>query len=197
MRRSVVSLTVAALLVAGATVASVAPAQGKQASTPSIPVCDPIDLRQCNMPFPNNFNTRLDAKSPTGLRLNFLREAMPENVHGVTLDPTDWNASDGFSPGSAILAQAPHLDVKKSGIVDLTDIAGSLAPNAPIVLLDTTTGKRVPYWAELDTWNTDPNTRALVIRPAINFLEGHHIAVGLRNLKDADGNRLRRRAASS
>lgn len=192
MRRSVVGLALAALLVAATTVASVAPAAAKKASPPpSLPLCDPIDGRQCNMPFPNNFNTRADASSPTGLRLNFLPDAMPKNVGGVTLDPTDWNLSDGFSPGSAILAQAPHLDVKKSGIVDLTDIGGSLAPDAPIVLLDTNTGKRVPYWAELDTWNTDPNTRALVIRPAVNFLEGHTIAVALRNLKDASGKRLR------
>lgn len=192
MRRSVVGLALAALLVAATTVASVAPAAAKKASPPpSLPLCDPIDGRQCNMPFPNNFNTRADASSPTGLRLNFLPDAMPKNVSGVTLDPTDWNLSDGFSPGSAILAQAPHLDVKKSGIVDLTDIGGSLAPDAPIVLLDTNTGKRVPYWAELDTWNTDPNTRALVIRPAVNFLEGHTIAVALRNLKDASGKRLR------
>jgi hypothetical protein len=190
VRRSVVGLAVAALLVAGATVASIAPAEGNKVSPAGPSVCDPIDVRQCNLPFPNNFNTRADAHSPTGLRLNFLREAMPKNVDGVTLDPTDWNMSDGFSPGSPILAQAPHLDVKRSGIVDLTDIAGSLAPNAPIVLLDTSTGKRVPYWAELDTWNTDPNTRALVIRPAVNFLEGHTIAVGLRNLRDANGNKL-------
>src|SRR5437868_6351428 len=192
MRRSVVGLALAALLVAATTVASVAPAAAKKASPPpSLPLCDPIDGRQCNMPFPNNFNTRTDASSPTGVRLNFLRDAMPKNVNGVTLDPSDWNLSDGFSPGSAILVQAPHLDVKQSGIVDLTDIAGSLAPDAPIVLLDTNTGKRVPYWAELDTWNTDPNTRALVIRPAVNFLEGHTIAVALRNLKDASGKRLR------
>ncbi len=190
MRRSVVGLAVAVVLIAGATVASIAPAEGKKLAPTGPPLCDPIDNRQCGMPFPNNFNSRSDASSPTGLRLNFLAAAMPKNVKGVPLDPSDWNASDGFSPGSAILAQAPRLNLKKSGIVDVTDIGGSLAPNSPIVLLDTNTGKRVPYWADLDTWNTDPFTRALVVRPAVNFLEGHRIAVGLRNLKDAKGKGL-------
>src|SRR5207253_1279280 len=83
-------LSVAALLVAGTTVASIAPAAAKKPSPPpSLTLCDPIDSRQCNMPFPNNFNTRTDASSPTGVRLNFLRDAMPKNVNGVTLDPSD------------------------------------------------------------------------------------------------------------
>ena len=50
------------------------------------------------------------------------------------------------------------------------------------------TRKRVPYWAELDTWNPDPSTRALVVRPAVNFSEGHRIVVAFRNLEDAAGN---------
>ena len=42
-------------------------------------------------------------------------------INGVTLDPIDWNLSDGFSPGSPILAQAPHLDVQASGIAQERD----------------------------------------------------------------------------
>src|SRR5215210_6491099 len=191
MRRMVLGLAVATALFAAAVIVPIAPAEGKKVAGPSgPPLCDPIDNRQCLMPFPNNFNTTPDGGSPTGLRLNFLFDAMPKNAQGVTLDPSDWNDSDGFSPGSPILAQAARLDLKKTGIVDLTNIGGSLAPDAPIVLLDTNTGKRVPYYAELDTWNTDPWTRALVIRPAVNFLEGHRIAVGLRNLRDAKGKKL-------
>ena len=63
-------------------------------------------------------------------------------------------------------------------------------PDAPIVLLDTVTRQRVPYWAELDTWNPDAATKALVIRPARDFVEGHHYVVALRDLKDSTGHVL-------
>ncbi|GIU90636.1 MAG: hypothetical protein KatS3mg010_1735 [Acidimicrobiia bacterium] len=43
-------------------------------------------------------------------------------------------------------------------------------------------------WAELDAWATSDATRALVIRPAKNFLEGRRYAVALRDLRDAAGN---------
>ncbi|MBV8951052.1 MAG: hypothetical protein JOZ99_09270 [Actinobacteria bacterium] len=81
----------------------------------------------------------------------------------------------------------PGLDPARTGLAPITDIGRSLAPDAPAVLLDTVTGKRVPYWAELDTWNSDPATRALVIRPARDFDEGHRIVVALRDLRDASG----------
>ncbi|MGH9048993.1 MAG: hypothetical protein ACRDY4_04600, partial [Acidimicrobiia bacterium] len=72
-----------------------------------------------------------------------------------------------------------------------TDIGASLDEDAPIVLLDADTGKRVPYWAELDETIDDPADRPLVIRPAVNFLEGHRYVVALRDLRDADDQRIR------
>src|SRR6516165_1779782 len=89
------------------------------------------------------------------------------------------------------MVEVPGLDLAKTGAAPITNIGTSLLPNAPIVLLDMNTGQRVPYWAELDTWNPDSATKALVIRPAQNFGEGHRIAVGLRNLKDAADHKLK------
>src|SRR3954453_18052161 len=156
--------------------------------SPPPTTCDPIDTSHCLLPFPDNYFTRADATSPTGLRLNLPVDGMPVNAQGVHIDPTDWNQSDGFSPGSEIIAFIPGLDLHATGAASITDIARSLDENAPIVLLDTGTGARVPYWAELDTWDPNPATKALVIRPARNFAEGHRIVVALRNLKDASGN---------
>jgi hypothetical protein len=161
---------------------------GQLHKAPPPTTCDPIDTSVCLLPFPDNYFTRPDASSPTGLRLNFPVDEMPKNISGKPIDPTDWNQSDGFSPGSLITTFVPGIDLAKTGAARLTDIAQSLNADAPIVLLDTDTGQRVPYWAELDTWNPNPATKAIVIRPAKNFLEGHHIVVALRNLKDADGN---------
>jgi hypothetical protein len=161
---------------------------------PSSAECDPIDPAQCLLPFPDNFFTVADSTRATGRRLDFPRDVMPANAAGVRMDPTDWNRSDGFSPGSLVMAFVPGIDLARTGAARVTDIGQSLAPNAPIVLLDTATNRRVPYWAELDTWNSDASTRAMVVRPAIDFAEGHRIVVALRNLKDANGHVI---AASS
>src|SRR5262249_42493619 len=90
---------------------------------------------------------------------------------------------------SEILVQAPGIDLAKTGVATISNIGASLDANAPIVLFDLTSKQRVPYWAELDTWNPDDPLRALVIRPARNFGEGHRIVVALRNLKAANGSR--------
>jgi hypothetical protein len=185
MRRSLLALFVGLALLLPAI-----PAAAARPAAP-VPFCDPIDTQQCLLPFPDNFFTVPDASSATGVRLHFPVEAMPKNVSGTPINPTDWNRQDGFSPGSAIMVRVPNLDLARTGIAPITDIGRSLDPNAPVVLLDTNTGQRVPYWAEFDTWNPDATTRALVIRPARNYLEGHRIVVALRDLKNARGRVLR------
>ncbi|GAA3803830.1 hypothetical protein GCM10022226_24520 [Sphaerisporangium flaviroseum] len=111
----------------------------------------------------------------------------PANAAGKSIDPAAWNRSDGFSPGSMLLAHVPGVDLTATGAAPVTDIGSSLKRDAPIVIVDTRTGERWPYWAELDANATDPARQALIIRPARNFLEGHRYAVALRNLKDASG----------
>jgi hypothetical protein len=170
--------------------AAIVPVVTTGAAATSPPVCDPIDAGQCLMPFPNNFYTVKDTASPTGLRVHFNVAAMPKNGAGVPINPTDWNRLDGFSPGAEILVQATGIDLAKTGVATISDIGTSLSAGAPIVLYDLTSKQRVPYWAELDTWNPDDPLRALVIRPARNFVEGDRIVVALRNLKDANGNLL-------
>src|SRR5207248_1952075 len=80
---------------------------------------------------------------------------------------------DGFSPGSAITTVMPGRDLERTGAAPETDIGRSLHANAPIVLLDATSGRRVPYWAEIDQSAPAADQRALVVRPAVNFREGH------------------------
>ncbi|MBI4882527.1 MAG: hypothetical protein HY826_00570, partial [Actinobacteria bacterium] len=113
-------------------------------------VCDPLDERACLLPWPNDAFTRPDATTPTGRRLDIQAGSTPSNTAGVPIDVTDQNRGDGFSPGSAILAMVPGLDVEVTGIAASTDIGASLDNDAPVVILDTTTGERVAYWGELD-----------------------------------------------
>ncbi|MFE9097072.1 hypothetical protein [Streptomyces sp. NPDC007264] len=152
--------------------------------------CDPIAAAPCLLPFPNDWYTRADPTTPTGRRVAFQAEAMPANQDGERADPTAWNRADGFSPGSALLALVPGLDLESTGAAPITDIGRSLDDDAPIVIVDTATGKRWPYWAELDANARSADRQALIVHPARNFTEGHRYAVALRGLKDSAGRPL-------
>lgn len=149
--------------------------------------CDPLAPAECLLPFPNDWYTRPDPRTDTGRRVDLSTAVLPRPTTGQPIDPAAWNRSDGFSPGSALIAQVPGLDLATTGAAPLTDIGRSLRRDTPVVLLDTTTGERWPYWAELDANATDPARRALLIHPARNFHDGHHYAVALRRLKDTAG----------
>ena len=157
---------------------------GSAATPPG--ACDPLDPSQCLLPFPNDYFTVADPSTATGRRVDFQASAMPANVAGTPIDPTAWDHNDGFSPGSAVLTFVPGLDLARTGAASSSDIGRSLDRDAPVVLLDTTTGRRVPYWAELDQ-TAPPGQQLLIVRPAVNFAEGHHIVVALRGLRDAAG----------
>lgn len=148
--------------------------------------CDPI-AAPCLLPFPNDYFTRADGSSATGRRLALTAESLPANSSGTPIDPSDQNRADGWSPGSALMVQLAGLDPTRSNLAGLADARPSLDAEAPIVLLDATTGARHPYWAELDAIADEGETPMLFIRPAINFPDGHRIVVGLRRLVDADG----------
>ncbi len=153
------------------------------------PACDALDNRRCLLPYPSNFFTRVDPASDTGLRVDFAPEAMPANASGVSIDPTEWNRNDGFSPNSTILTSAPGLDPATSNLPRWADLADSLAADSPVVIVDMTTGERVPLWAELDAKATGDD-RLLVIHPGIVLPEGHRFAVALRDLASAQGSEL-------
>ena len=156
--------------------------------------CDPLDERACLLPWPNDAFTRPDETTPTGRRVDILDGAAPQNVDGMPLDVTDQNLADGFSPGSSILTFVPELDVERTGIAPSTDIGASLNDDAPIVILDTVTGTRVAYWAELDA--TGPaDDQVLIVHPAEALAEGHHFIVALRNLLDSEGRAIQRTPA--
>jgi hypothetical protein len=167
--------------------ASAAPAAAAHASVARPATCDVLDPVECLYPFPDDYFTVPDAATATGRRLDFQVVTMPRNAEGTPIDPTAWNRSDGFSPGAAILTFVPGLDLAQTGAAPLTDIGSSLRADAPIVLLDATTGRRVPYWAELDATAPSDAMRSLIVHPAVDFGEGHHIVVALRDLRDPRG----------
>jgi hypothetical protein len=158
-----------------------------KAEPPGTGVCKDGGPASCLLPFPNDRFTRADPSTPTGRRLDLRAAGMPANQAGKRIDTTEWNRNDGFSPSSIGLTVVPNLDVAASKVPPQTDIAQSLAPGSPVVVVDVDTGTRIPAWAETDPRVTDPAQRLLRIVPAVGLAEGHRVAIGLRDLKRTDG----------
>ncbi|HXC52383.1 MAG TPA: hypothetical protein VN634_15990 [Candidatus Limnocylindrales bacterium] len=149
--------------------------------------CDPLDPSVCMHPFPNDYFTVPDAASPTGRRVHFSVTGMPRNQSARPVEPSDYNYSDGFSPGALITLRIPGIDLVQTGAVPITDIARSLDADAPIVIVNAATLEHHKFWAELDSLAEVEADRSLLLRPAVNFEEGARYIVALRNLKDSAG----------
>ncbi len=149
--------------------------------------CDPLGGERCLLPFPNDHFTVRDRSTGTGRRVDLAPDATPANAAAVHIDPTELNRNDGFSPGSALVALLPGIDLAASGAAPITDMGSSLDRDAPIVVIDARTGRRHPYWAELDSRAPDDAHRLLFVRPAANFREGHRYIVAIRNVVDTAG----------
>ena len=150
--------------------------------------CDVLDTTRCLLPFPSDHFTVDDADTDTG-RLVDLPSGQLANVSGSTLDMTEWNRNDGFSPGTPMLVSAPNVDLDGSGTPTIGDIGASMADDSPTLLLDLDTGKRLAHWVELDS-NAPVGQQLLMVRPAAALPEGHRIGVVLGGLVDADGTAL-------
>jgi hypothetical protein len=156
-------------------------------AAPDVRGCDPIGTVACLLPFPDNYYTVPDRYTVTGIRVHFTQAMMPANSGGQRIDPAEWDRNDGFSPGTPILTVVPGISLARTGAAPQTDIGISLRRSAPIVVLDTNTGRRVPYWAELDSNTTDTARQALIIHPAIRLADDTHYVVALRDLRNAAG----------
>jgi hypothetical protein len=167
--------------------------------------CDPIDPAQCMLPYPNDWFTRPDPTSATGRRLDLNILAMPRNVAGIPIDPTDYDRSDGFSAGSTLLTVVPGMtenaDLAASGLPTDVDLGQNGYAGQPgrlgVILFDATTGEIVPVWVEIDQYTSEagvlpagtvgPVQQDLMIHPARNLLDGHRYIVALRHLTTDSG----------
>ena len=137
----------------------------------------------------------------------------PSGGAGKPVDPTEWNRNDGFSPGNHVMTFVPGLDLVRTwGTAaeahagdpstsdtyfdyrdHIADIDRYKRADAPIVIIDAATGQRHPFWSELDQNTSGPGgspvpaSGLLMLRPAVNFLEGHRYIVALRGMRESDG----------
>jgi hypothetical protein len=156
--------------------------------------CDFIGQQQgslCLLPFPDDYYTVSDPSTATGRRVDFHAAGMPKNAGGVPIDPSAYLRNDGFSPGAGIVLKVPGLDsaaaLQHTAASPINHIGRFADRDAPVVVIDATTGERQPIWVEIDSNAGSPATTALEIHPAVNFASGHRYIVALRNLKDAAG----------
>jgi hypothetical protein len=179
------------------------PYTGPPIDTANANRCDFLDPAVCLQPWPNDYFTVPDPSTDTGRRLNLNLQSMPANKAGLHIDPTEYNRLDGFSPGNLITVRIPGLDnpqaFRNTGAVSVDHMERYSAANQPVVVINADTGQRQPIWSEIDynpidpAHGGDPNDPAdqakvnLIIRPAVNWTEGGHYIVALRNLKNAQG----------
>jgi hypothetical protein len=149
--------------------------------------CDPLVPDYCMFPFPSNVFTAADPATPTGLRVALTSAALPAHKNGSLIDPSPYNLADGFSPAQAPMTYLPGATA--TGLPSWTDLAASLEPDCPTVVLDAETGERVAHFAELDISHAGP-TPAFMIRPVTKLKTGHRYIVAIRGVVDSSGDVL-------
>jgi hypothetical protein len=182
------------------------PYTGPSINTANADRCDFLDPSVCLQPFPNDYFTVADPTSDTGRRVNFNSQSTPANKAGVHISTAELNRNDGFSPGNMIIAHVPGLDnpqaLENTAPATVDHMERYSDPNTPVVVINADTGQRQPIWVEIDynpidpAKGHDPNSPSdrgnvnLIIRPAVNFQEGGHYIVALRDLKDGQDNAI-------
>ena len=150
--------------------------------------CDPLDPAHCLLPWPNDHFRK-------GGRLALRDSMMPRTVDGRPIEASDYNRSDGFSPGQIIVTLVPGLDLRRSGAAPVTNMGRSRARRQPIVVIDARSLKRQLIWSELNAQPENPNERTLNIHPGAGWREGRRYIVALRNLRRGDGRTIKARRA--
>jgi hypothetical protein len=176
--------------------------------------CEVLNDAECLLPYPSSRFLVADAQTATGYRLAIPAAGLPK-LNGPPLSPDPLNRLDGFSPTDQILMHFPQgVDLERSNASRLlppgccgqpagppwidtrTADARSLDPDSPTVLLDAETGDRVLHWLEPDAHaNGDPARQALILRPGVSLVPGHHYIVAMRNLTAPDGTPVQAEAA--
>src|SRR6185437_13229379 len=157
---------------------------------PTEPKCEFIaspGSSECMLPFPDDYYTKEDPTSATGRRIDFRESAMPENAAHQHIEVGPYNTGDGFSPGSVITLKVPGIesagDLKAAGAVPINRPQRYTRGNAPVVVIDASTGQRWPIWVEIDSTVLAPKAN-VEIHPEVNFTSGHRYIVALRDLKN-------------
>lgn len=148
-------------------------------------VCNPVEDSHCMLPFPSRFYLEEGADTPTGYRVRFGAETLPQNIDGVQMDPTRWNEKDGFPILGPALFHLPGATLE--GLAGPWAPWASLEPTHGTVLLDAETGERYPHFVERDPVAADPSRALVYVRPAVPLPYGRRVVVAVHGLVGEDG----------
>lgn len=158
---------------------------------PERPACNPLDEGQCVLPWPSMYSLNEDDSAETGWRVTLAPSQLPINDDGVEMDPFAWNEKDGFSINSALIVHAPRVAL--SHVPTAFGIERYTEADIDVVVVDVQTGERHPIWVEVDETafafdgTFKPDEQMTFIRPAVPWDFNRRYVVGIRNLRDADG----------
>ena len=149
------------------------------------PDCDPLVPEFCLLPFPSGYYEVPDEEHETGRRVVFGPTSLPRTLSGLQVQPDLFDV-DGWSTNATLIAYLPGATA--SGLANPEEIARTLGADSTTVLLDTTTGERVPHFAEIDESVDDSSAKSLLIQPVVPLMHDHDYVVGIRGVVDVDGN---------
>ncbi len=153
------------------------------------PDCDPIHPAHCGMPWPSNLYLQPDPMRKTGYRLQFGKTTLPKAGSATGVDPMPYARLDGYSIGTSLLMQWPHLD--PANLASEGHIEKSVLADAAIVWLEIDAAgkvaRHIPYFAELDDQEPDPAHKTLYVRPGVILKPATRYVIGVRHLKAKDG----------
>ncbi|MEZ4318736.1 MAG: hypothetical protein R3F61_14580 [Myxococcota bacterium] len=138
--------------------------------------CDNL-VPTCFYPFPSS------AFLVDGV-LRLPEAALPEPAATGSFGAAEFERFAAFGAASPILFQLPGAVPANDHIFDP---APSLLADSPVVVLDATTGERIPHWVEGDFTASNLNPPLFTVRPAVPLPRDTEIVVGVRGLTDASG----------
>jgi len=147
--------------------------------------CDPLDLALCTLPFPSAFHLTADETTETGFRVNYSATALPINQDGGDMYPDFFNEPDGFATGGPLLTF--FADLAGEGLMGHQDLDGYTADDVTTVLVNVSTGERVPHFAEIDQMSKEDSQRLLLIYPVEPLDFETRYVVGIRGLQTTAG----------
>ena len=147
--------------------------------------CDPLDPALCSLPFPSAFHLTEDDTTTTGFRVNYGPTALPVNQDGGEMYPDFFNERDGFATGGPFLTF--FEDLSGVGLIGHEALDGYTADDVTTVLLNASTGERVPHFAELDYMSEEDTERLLMIYPVVPLDFATRYVVGIRGLETNAG----------
>ncbi|MBI2898487.1 MAG: hypothetical protein HYY06_33355 [Deltaproteobacteria bacterium] len=150
--------------------------------------CNPLASdADCLLPFPSDFFLVEDAAGQNGRRVELGDAALLKSPSGAPVRPPGRYPSDGFSPGTQILALFGTAVDPAPLVFHTGDVAASLGDESPTVILDAATGERVLHFAEIDPRAEDDAKRALALRPLVRLRDQTRYVVAIRGLAAPDG----------